>query len=83
MKELLEKAVENGTIWLIIGSLISSDNLVSKEDCEKSLAIVKDMQMTMLEGDLKMDAPTYNKIMKYLDEAEDIITGDMNKLKGN
>ena len=83
MKELLEKAVESGTIWLLLASLVSADNNHSAQDCEKTLAVLEDMRNAMMHEDIKMEIETYNKIMEYIDSIQDTIEQDLSEFKSN
>ena len=78
--DLLETAHENGTIWLILGSLISSDSCINEESCEKNLELSLDFSRVIDRCKIpEEDRKTY---AEYLEKGrENIIKRDLEEFK--
>jgi len=78
--ELLEAIEKNGMIWLVLGSLISADSLISIESCDKNLEI----SMSFLEAAKKSNnLKEKEKIIEYLEKSIEIIKRDKEEFLKN
>ena len=77
--ELLETIEKNGMIWLVLGSLISADSLMTVEECDKNLEICT----SFLEAAEKANLKEKEKIIKYLKDGVEIIKRDKEELLKN
>ncbi len=79
MKEnLAETLHNNGMLYFVIGSLISSDSILSKEDAEKALttlsSIEKDIKMSSLDNEIKTD------YLEKLQKCYEVLNSDIERL---
>ena len=74
--ELLESTEKNGMIWLILGSLISADSLMTVDECDKNLEICT----SLLEAAENANLKEKDKIIKYLKDGVEIIKRDREEL---
>lgn len=81
MKEIIESLSKNGMIEFFITSLINADSLHTLEDYEKSMKIVKEMQDMLPFA--KIDEEERATIAKFLNESENILRNESNRLKSN
>ena len=77
--ELLETIEKNGMIWLVLGSLISADSLMTVDDCDKNLEICT----SFLDAAEKANLEEKEKIINYLKNGIDIIKRDKEELLKN
>ena len=77
--ELLEATEKNGMIWLILGSLISADSLMTVDECDKNLETCTALLEAAKESNLK----NKEKIIKYLEDGVEIIKRDREELVKN
>ena len=78
--ELLEAIEKNGMIWLVLGSLISADSLISIESCDKNLEI----SMSFLEAAKKSNnLKEKEKIIEYLEKSIETIKRDKEEFLKN
>ena len=70
----LDQIIESGFFYLYIGSLISSDTIVNKETCEKSLEKIE-----QLEKCLETSTLADNKIKHVIQDAKVIVLKDLEK----
>lgn len=77
--ELLEAIEKNGVIWLVLGSLISADSLMTVEACDKNLEICT----SFLEAAEKANLNEKEKIIGYLKNGIEIIKRDKEELLKN
>ena len=78
-ENIIEKLHESGFIYLIFGSMISSDSLLSVHDCETSLE-----QMERFDEALKTANIEEGKKIEYkdfIDRGIEIIKRDLEKFK--
>ena len=79
--ELLETAHENGMIWLILGSLISSDSCINAESCEKNLELSQDFSK-VIDRCSKIPEEDRKTYAEYLEKGrENIIKRDLEEFK--
>lgn len=71
---------DNNMWYLYLGSLISSDTLVSIEDCDKSMSQVLELREAIPKSELPEEEKI--KALELLDKAEAIITRDKKELEG-
>ena len=75
MKEnLIDNLHEAEMLYFVLGSLISADSLIDVEACHKALDCLENLKRDFETSTLKDDL----KLKSYLDNAEIIITRDMN-----
>ena len=75
---IIDTLLESGTIWMVLGSLVSADNLVDANACEKSL---NTLEMMERELDSSM-AKGNDELRKRIYEAKMIVNGDLFRFKG-
>ena len=76
---VLEELHKSGFIYLMLGSLISSDSLLSVEDCETSLE-----QLEKLNEDLKtanIEEEKKKEYQEFIDKGFEIVKRDLNQFK--
>lgn len=69
---------DNNMWYLYLGSLISSDTLVSPEDCDKAMSQVLELRGAIPKSELPEEEKI--KALELLDKAEAIITRDKKEL---
>jgi len=77
--ELLETIEKNGMIWLVLGSLISADSLMTVDDCDKNLEICT----SFLDAAKEANLMEKEKIINYLKNGIDIIKREKEELLKN
>ncbi len=75
--EFIEKLVNEGLFEFFIVSQISSDNLLTKENIEARLDIVKSMKLAVNDSLIK----DKGKYLSLLSDSEEILMKDLNNLK--
>lgn len=78
-KNTIEELHNNGLIYLVFASLISSDTLLGLDDCENSLNI-----LTKYNEELKnanIDAESKQKYQKFINDAFEIVNRDLKSFK--
>jgi hypothetical protein len=78
-KNIIEELDKSGLIYLFLGSLISSEKLLSIKDCENSLK-----QMIILDNSLKVSNIDNDKKIKYkdfIDRGIEIIKRDLENIQ--
>ena len=78
-KNIIEELDKSGLIYLFLGSLISSEKLLSIKDCENSLE-----QMIILDNSLKVSNIDNDKKIKYkdfIDRGIEIIKRDLENIQ--
>ena len=73
-ENLIDKLHEADMLYFVLGSLISADSLIDVEACHKALDCLENLKRDFEPSTLKDDL----KLKSYLDNAEIIITRDMN-----
>lgn len=71
----------NETKYMFLGSLISSDNILTTEDAEKSLEFINQIE-TALETSSIKDTDK-NEIRNYLKKGKDILNADIERFNKN
>jgi len=74
MVKLLNKLKENGLIWLYLGSLISSDNLLCPDDCDRTISLLNDTINAIPETDFTDEDK--EKILEYCRNGIEICESD-------
>ena len=69
----IDKLVENGMLYFLLGTVISSDSLIDAKSCKKALKIVRELKEDLPLSKLKND----KKLKARFDEVEQIIMRDM------
>ena len=78
-KNTIEELHNNGLIYLVFVSLISSDTLLGLNDCENSLNT-----LTKYNEELKnanIDAESKQKYQKFINDAFEIVNRDLKSFK--
>lgn len=78
-KNIIEELDKSGLIYLFLGSLISSEKLLSIKDCKNSLE-----QMIILDNSLKVSNIDNDKKIKYkdfIDRGIEIIKRDLENIQ--
>jgi hypothetical protein len=78
-ENLIDKLHEAGTLYFVLGSLISSDSLVDAEACYKALDCLESLLRDFGTSSLKDD----HKLKAFLDNAESIIKRDLHDFEMN
>ena len=76
---LIDRLDEMGMLYLVIGSLFSTETLVDVVSCEESLKVVEKLRSELPTSKYKDDL----KIKKYIDDAEEIIRLDLKQFKSH
>lgn len=75
MENIVEKLHKNDMMWFFLVSLISSDTLLSVEDCETSLREITSLKKYLEESNL--DEKIKEDYRRYIDDGIEIINRDM------
>ena len=80
-KETVEKILANeGMRYLYLVSLISSDALITKDDCIKSLEVLDFISANLSEMDSLTDE-IRKEVIKFVSEGKEIVSRDLNKMQ--
>jgi hypothetical protein len=79
---LLEAIHENGTIWLVLGSLISADSLVDIKSCEENLEVANSF-LGVIDSCTNIPEKDRQTYKEHLEKAKDIISRDLEEFKNN
>jgi hypothetical protein len=77
-KEFVKELCQNGLEYMFIGSLISSDNIITKKDATDMLNHVLDFEQALNESDL--DKTKKDELANYILKAKEILNNDISKL---
>ena len=78
-KNVIELLHKSGFIYLALVSLISSDNLLGIDDCEKSLKELERFNEALKEANIEEEKK--KEYQKYIDEGFDIVNRDLKRFK--
>ena len=81
MKDLLNRFKANDLIWFYIGSLISADNLLSANDCDRAINLLKEIINAIPETDFSEEEK--EKIIKYCNDGVNICESDKKEFLKN
>lgn len=81
MKELLNKFKDNGLIWFYLGSLVSADNLMSVEDCDRAIKLLNETIEAIPETDFSNEDK--EKIINHCKEGIEICESDKKEFLKN
>lgn len=76
-KNILEKLQENNLLDFYLVSLISSDTLITIEDCEKSLDKIKEVKEHLITANID----NKEQYADMIDKGEEIIKRDLEMFK--
>lgn len=77
--KFIKELYENGFWYLYLVSLISSDTLLTVEDCERSMSQVLELEKVLPYADIPEEDK--KKGMKYIERSKKIIERDTKELK--
>ena len=80
-KETIEKICESGLEYLFLGSLISSDNNMSKEEIERNLKRFDELEKTVNESDIPEEKK--EEFNRYIKKGRTILNDDLKILEQN
>ncbi len=78
-KEMLKKLIEEKMIYFFLGSLISSDNLNNENDYNKSIKILNDTRVALID----LDDESKEKYIQYIDDELKLLKKELSNLKKN
>ena len=79
--KLVEKLNDSEMLWLFLSALVSADNLNNEHDCEGNLLVINRIRENI--DYINIDEETKQKLLKYVNEADEIINNDLAKFKAN
>ena len=78
-ENIIELLHKSGFIYLMLGSLISSDTLLSVKDCEKSLKELEKLNEALKEANIKEEKK--KEYQDFIDRGFEIVKRDLEKFK--
>ena len=78
-EEKLERFHKDGMMFLILGCLISADNLINVDSCEKALAEMKRFKEALPNTNIEEEAK--KKYEELMNKGLEIIERDLNQFK--
>lgn len=78
-KNVIELLHKSGIIYLMLGSLISSDTLLSVKDCENSLKELEKFNESLKEANIKEEKK--KEYQDFIDRGFEIVKRDLEKFK--
>lgn len=81
MKELLNKFKDNGLVWYYLGALVSADNLLTVEDCDRAIVLLNDTIKAIPETDFSEEDK--DKLIKYCNDSIEICESDKKEFLKN
>lgn len=78
-ENIIELLHKSGFIYLMLGSLISSDTLLSVKDCEKSLKELEKLNEALKEANIKEEKK--KEYQDFIDNGFEIVKRDLEKFK--
>lgn len=76
---IIELLHESGFIYLMFGSLISSDKLLSVKDCEKSIKELERLNEALKEANIEENKR--KEYQDFIDKGFDIVNRDLKRFK--
>ena len=77
--KLVEEICESEMLYLVLVSMISSDNILTKEDAEKSLVEADEFEEATKKADIPYDKREF--IMEHLKKAREILNADIERFE--
>ena len=77
--KLVEEICESEMLYLVLVSMISSDNILTKEDAEKSLVEADEFEEATKKADIPDDKREF--IMEHLKKAREILNADIERFE--
>lgn len=78
-KEMLKKLIEEKMIYFFLGSLISSDNLNNKSDYQRSIKILNDTRLALMD----LDVENKEKYIQYVDDSLSLLKKEFESFQEN
>lgn len=78
-KEMLKKLIEEKMIYFFLGSLISSDNLNNKSDYQRSMKILNDTRLVLMD----LDVENKEKYIQYVDDSLSLLKKEFESFQEN
>ena len=78
-ENIIELLHESGFIYLMFGSLISSDKLLSVKDCEKSIKELERLNEALKEADI--EEHKRKEYQDFIDKSFEIVKRDLEEFK--
>ena len=78
-ENIIELLHKSGIIYLMLGSLISSDTLLSVKDCENSLKELEKFNESLKEANIKEEKK--KEYQDFIDRGFEIVKRDLEKFK--
>lgn len=78
-ENIIELLHESGFIYLMFGSLISSDKLLSVKDCEKSIKELERLNEALKEADI--EEHKRKEYQDFIDKSFGIVNEDLKRFK--
>ena len=77
--EVLETLKKNDTLYLLLASLISSDNIVDEESAQNRLHMVEEVEKAVPKTDFTDEMK--ENVMSYITKAKDILNKDISRFR--
>lgn len=78
-KEMLKKLIEEKMIYFFLGSLISSDNLNNENDYQRSIKILNDTRLALMD----LDVENKEKYIQYVDDSLSLLKKEFESFQEN
>lgn len=78
-KEILERIQESGMIYIMLTSMISSDNNITEEEIQNNLKLIKEFQTVLPET--KFSEEKKKEYFDYLEKGVSILKKDLGKMQ--
>lgn len=78
-KEMLKKLIEEKMIYFFLVSLISSDNLNNENDYNKSIKILNDTRLVLMD----LDVENKEKYIQYVDDSLSLLKKEFESFQEN
>ena len=78
-KEMLKKLIEEKMIYFFLGSLISSDSLNNKSDYQRSIKILNDTRLMLMD----LDVENKEKYIQYVDDSLSLLKKEFESFQEN
>lgn len=78
-KEIVKKMIEEKMIYFFLGSLISSDNLNNENDYQRSIKILNDTRLALMD----LDVENKEKYIQYVDDSLSLLKKEFESFQEN
>ena len=77
--KIIEEICKNGLEYAMLGSLISSDNILTEDDAHKALEAISDVDNALYDADI--DENKKIEIRRFLNKGRGILFADMQRFR--